>query len=233
MGPSPACRFLCAITTKIHQTELRGFNAGNCGAKRFVIGLINESRGMPLKIQPCPTREQFKGAGSDAWFLEAIWTPPLPEIPLLAPLSVLGNAFLQFCLHFSYQDPSSCRDEKSAGLVRVTFSHPAAGVWAISHLQAFIPLIASTSNPHSYLILYICGPQAETAIPTFCLGPVYHWRFLPQLLPLLMKWLYKKREGFSPKAKSRGLGGVAQFNRVLVQCTQMPGFYPQHDINPI
>lgn len=23
--------FLCSITTKIHQTELRGFNAGNCG----------------------------------------------------------------------------------------------------------------------------------------------------------------------------------------------------------
>lgn len=106
MGPSPACRFLCAITTKIHQTELRGFNAGNCGAKRFVIGLTNESWGMPLKTQPCPTREQFKGAGSDVLFLEAIWTPPLPETLLLAPLSVLGNAFLQFCLYVSYQDLS-------------------------------------------------------------------------------------------------------------------------------
>lgn len=127
---------------------------------------------------------------------------------------------------------SACRDQKSAGLVGVTFPHPAAGVWAISHLQAFVPPIASTSNPHSYLILCICGPQAETAIPAFCLGPLYHWRFLPQLLPLLMNWLYKKGEGFSSKAKSRGLGGVAQFNRVLVQCTQMPGFYSQYDINP-
>lgn len=35
--------FLCSITTKIHQMELRGFNAGNCGAKRSVIGLSNES----------------------------------------------------------------------------------------------------------------------------------------------------------------------------------------------
>lgn len=65
---------------------------------------------------------------------------------------------------------SACRDQKSAGLIGVTFSHPAAGVWDISHLQAFAPPIASTSNPHSYLILYICGPQAETAIPAFCLG---------------------------------------------------------------
>lgn len=35
--------FLCSITTKILQTELRGFNVGNCGAKRSVIGLSNES----------------------------------------------------------------------------------------------------------------------------------------------------------------------------------------------
>lgn len=35
--------FLCAITTKIHQTELRGFNAGNCGAKCSIIVLSNES----------------------------------------------------------------------------------------------------------------------------------------------------------------------------------------------
>lgn len=35
--------FLCSITTKIHQTELRGFNASNCGAKRSVIGLSHES----------------------------------------------------------------------------------------------------------------------------------------------------------------------------------------------
>ena len=39
----PCDGFLCSITTKIHQTELRGFNVGNCGAKRSVIGLSNES----------------------------------------------------------------------------------------------------------------------------------------------------------------------------------------------
>lgn len=35
--------FLCLSTTKVHQAELRGFNASNCGAKRSIIGLSNES----------------------------------------------------------------------------------------------------------------------------------------------------------------------------------------------
>lgn len=36
--------FFHSIATKIHQTELRGFNASNCGAKCSVIGLSNERR---------------------------------------------------------------------------------------------------------------------------------------------------------------------------------------------
>lgn len=36
--------FLHSIATKIHQTELRGFSASNCGAKCSVIGLSDERK---------------------------------------------------------------------------------------------------------------------------------------------------------------------------------------------
>lgn len=35
--------FLCSITTKIRQMELRGFNVSNCDAKHSVIGLSHDS----------------------------------------------------------------------------------------------------------------------------------------------------------------------------------------------
>lgn len=47
--------FLCSITTKIHQTELRGFNGSNCGAKCSVIGLTNESEENAIENEAaCP-----------------------------------------------------------------------------------------------------------------------------------------------------------------------------------
>lgn len=56
--------FLCAITTKIHQTELRGFNAGNCGAKCSVIGLTNESGENTTDNEAAFAHEHCKKEGS-------------------------------------------------------------------------------------------------------------------------------------------------------------------------
>lgn len=78
--------FLCSITTKIHQMELRGFNVGNCGAKRSVIGLSNESGenavGNEAGLSLNSTRVMAQTASRASWS---------PHPPCLSPTPSSGR----------------------------------------------------------------------------------------------------------------------------------------------
>lgn len=71
--------FLCSITTKIHQMELRGFNVGNCGAKRSVIGLSNESGENAVGNEAGLALNSARVMAQTALQSQLVSPPPMPK----------------------------------------------------------------------------------------------------------------------------------------------------------
>lgn len=157
--------FLCSITTKIHQMELRGFNAGNCGAKRSVIGLSNESGENAIENEAGLALNSTRVMAQACSPQPAVLRTPVPNPPPAC------------CLHWApWWEPQASLSLPVLGCRRGVGGGGDAGMLLQTHFQPAHPRNlrpADTGSPQASLGWAFFSPSDVDNLlpPGLCSGP--------------------------------------------------------------